>query len=177
MKLQTRSYKTGKITIFDSNELTTLYQNKSIQDIANKFSVPITTVFKMFHKLGIKTRNRTEAASLSWKNRSHLPTEQPNWKGGKTCDAKGYVRIYNPNHPRAHGVYVYEHILNWEKANGQLVPKGVCIHHLNGIKDDNRPENLMALPRNKHETGTLINILRERIRELETKIKQLEEEQ
>jgi len=37
--------------------------------------------------------------------------------------------------------YFFEHRLIWSDANGPI-PDGTCIHHLNGIKADNRLENL-----------------------------------
>ena len=51
--------------------------------------------------------------------------------------------LFMPAHHRAatHG-YVMEHIVVWEHTHGQQVPEGYVIHHLNGVKDDNRPENL-----------------------------------
>ena len=78
-----------------------------------------------------------------------------------------------PEHPRAdkyHHRYVAEHVLVWEQAHGQPLPEGYLIHHLNGIKDDNRPENLVALLPKDHSTGTLRELLQKRIRELESQL-------
>jgi hypothetical protein len=41
--------------------------------------------------------------------------------------------------------------LVWEKTHGQPLPKGWVVHHLNGIKDDNRPDNLLACTRGEHQ--------------------------
>ena len=38
-----------------------------------------------------------------------------------------------------------EHLVVWERNFGKK-PKGAVIHHINGIKDDNRIENLMLFP-------------------------------
>ena len=97
------------------------------------------------------------------------------WKGGRYQSPVGYVYIYKPEHPRAvkyHGNYVPEHHLSWEKANGRYVPEGQIIHHLNGVKDDNRPENLMALDKKYHSTRTILAITEERIRQLEAALKE-----
>lgn len=45
--------------------------------------------------------------------------------------------------------YVPEHRFVWEQAHGDI-PKEYVIHHINGIKTDNRLENLVALPRISH---------------------------
>jgi len=75
--------------------------------------------------------------------------------------------------------YVYEHILVWEKANGRPLPDGYVVHHLNGLKYDNRPENLVAIPKGKHHFRLFYMELQKRIRQLESIIekhnKELEE--
>ena len=71
-----------------------------------------------------------------------------NWKGGQSR-SKGYVYILVAPEARKGHRYRAEHMLVWEQANGPI-PKGYIIHHRNGKKDDNRLENLEALPRNEH---------------------------
>lgn len=96
--------------------------------------------------------------------RSHL-LGKANWKGG-IKRSHGYILIQVPDHPRASRQgYVREHILIWERANGNSLPEGWVIHHYNGIKHDNRPSNLLAMPNKKHEL--YICSLQRRIQELE----------
>ena len=45
-----------------------------------------------------------------------------------------------------------EHILIFEKETGVKVPNNCCIHHLNGIKTDNRIENLCMMLHSAHTT-------------------------
>lgn len=67
-----------------------------------------------------------------------------NWRGGKTFHKAGYVMRRVPGHPRARvsSPYVFEHILVMEEKIGRNLLSDESVHHLNGVKDDNRPENL-----------------------------------
>ena len=47
--------------------------------------------------------------------------------------------------------YVPEHLLIAEKKIGRLVRWGEVVHHLNGIKSDNRPQNLIVVTRKRHK--------------------------
>ena len=71
------------------------------------------------------------------------------WKG--KWDNAIYPCTYQPSHPRANKQgFVYDHILIWEEIHKRPLPKGWVVHHLNGIKNDNRPINLKGLPTRKH---------------------------
>jgi hypothetical protein len=66
-----------------------------------------------------------------------------NWRGGRTRHKRGYILLWAPDHPRTgNGSYVFEHVLVMEKMLGRYLLPGENVHHLNGVKDDNRPENL-----------------------------------
>lgn len=53
----------------------------------------------------------------------------------------GYVRI-KMDHARASKGWVLEHIVVMERTLGRSLLPGEEVHHINGVKDDNRPENL-----------------------------------
>lgn len=95
------------------------------------------------------------------------------YKGGTHKSASGYLvrSVYGYREPNKQ-CQVYEHVLIWERVHNKKLPIGYVIHHLNGIKDDNRPENLLAMKKGEHiHQG---EPYKKRIRELEAKIYVLE---
>lgn len=84
------------------------------------------------------------------KNRMSLRkigSKNPNWKNGRYKEKQtGYIWVRSTNHPNvnSHG-YVSEHRLVMEGHLGRYLTKGEAVHHRNGIKDDNRLENLKVV--------------------------------
>ena len=68
------------------------------------------------------------------------------WNGGKSIHWAGYILIKCKDHPNATFLgYVREHRLVMEKYLGRYLLKTEEVHHRNGIKTDNRIENLVLI--------------------------------
>jgi hypothetical protein len=67
-----------------------------------------------------------------------------NWKGGRSVASNGYVliRVGKDHHLADVRGYAYEHRLVAEQKLGRRLRAGEIPHHINGIKTDNRPENI-----------------------------------
>lgn len=71
-----------------------------------------------------------------------------------------------PGHPRAgKGNYVFEHILLMEHVLGRYLIAEESVHHRNGIRGDNRPENLELWTR-PQPTGIRVSDAVARAREI-----------
>ncbi len=78
--------------------------------------------------------------------------KHPNFKG-RVSHAAGYVRIYRPGHAlAARDGYVLEHRLVLDEA-GFEIPDGHHVHHRNGVKSDNRIENLEVILASEHNAA------------------------
>ena len=75
------------------------------------------------------------------------------WKGGRRKDDKGYIELRSPDHPNASNGYVLEHRLVMEKKLGRYLNSNEIVHHQNGVRDDNREENLIVINHSKHKKG------------------------
>lgn len=59
--------------------------------------------------------------------------------------------------PKYRGKYCYEHCAVYWKTYGVIPNKNEVIHHKNGNKMDNRPDNLTLMNRNKHSKSHMSN--------------------
>jgi hypothetical protein len=81
----------------------------------------------------------------------------PHWKGGKMTDPDGYVLVKRRDHPCAtrHG-YVREHRIVMEERLGRPLLPSEVVHHIDGDRQNNAPENLGLFASNReHLASTL----------------------
>jgi len=126
--------------------------------IAELCNISSQTILRWLRRFKIKTRTISEACMgrVPWNKGIETPEEvkqkikkaqvgskSKNWKGGRLRTSEGYILIWKPEHPFADKKgYVLEHRLVMERILGRYLKREETLHHKNGIKDDNRPENL-----------------------------------
>ena len=145
-------------------------ENMSMPQISEKTGMTPQSVYERFKKSGIKLRPVGEAVKLSYatgRSQSQKGPANHNWKRGYSIDKKGYIQVI------INRKSVPQHRLVWEQHYG-AIPKGHVIHHLNGIKTDNRIENLACLSRRFHSPKTITEPYKKRIRQLEEYIKSMQ---
>lgn len=132
-----------------------LYEVKRLStlEIADMIGQRKAAVRRKMAKVGIERRTIKEAIAVSKTHTSRAIRYGPEihtWKGGKKNHG-GYVMIMCKGHPHAsrHG-YVFEHRLVMEKHLGRHLRPDEVVHHRNGVKDDNRLENLEVATRSEH---------------------------
>lgn len=82
--------------------------------------------------------------SNSCRAKDKVGPAHPCWRGRPKLRFAGYRAI------RIAGKYVDEHRYLTEQALGRKLGRNEVVHHLNGDKRDNRPENLVVMSRAEH---------------------------
>ncbi len=70
---------------------------------------------------------------------------------------RGYVEVWKPRHPMAQkSGYMMEHRFVMADHIGRPLDRGEVVHHVNGVKIDNRIENLELLGKSEHDQMTKV---------------------
>jgi DNA-binding CsgD family transcriptional regulator len=113
-------------------------------------------------------RHRLKQAGITIRPHKGTPrigADNHAWKGGRSV-SNGYVMVAIIGKKQRRP----EHRLVMERILSRPLKKAEIVHHLNGIRDDNRPENLVATTLKDHEHYTYVKALQARIRQLEALI-------
>ena len=87
--------------------------------------------------------------------KSNAPIQRRNQKRFHQKD--GYITLKLPDHPNSNSNgYVMEHTFVMSQTIGRPLNSRESVHHRNGIRDDNRPENLELWTSSKHHNGSRI---------------------
>ncbi len=75
-----------------------------------------------------------------------------NWRGGRSIASNGYVliRVGTGHHLADVRGYAYEHRVVAENSLGRRLVDGEEVHHKDGNKTNNIPENLEVVTRQEH---------------------------
>jgi hypothetical protein len=102
------------------------------------------------------TRKRL-SGHIGGSNSKALGSANGRWNSTRLRTSQGYVLVRVPkgHHrafgpPRLVGAYAYEHDLVAEEMIGRHLLPDETVHHRNGLRDDNRPENLEVTTRSEH---------------------------
>lgn len=79
----------------------------------------------------------------SWRNYGDPLARKHRRPGEGTINEQGYYLVRMPDHPNANvNGYIHEHRLIYSRILGRPLLPGENVHHKNGDRSDNRPENL-----------------------------------
>ena len=98
------------------------------------------------HK-GKKYNSETkEKMSKAKKEFYKMGNHPPGWNGGRREGrTDGYIQVYLPSHPLSTKEgYVFEHRLVMEKILGRFLSRSEIVHHIDGNRKNNNPNNLMV---------------------------------
>jgi len=115
------------------------------------------------------------AGKIAAQKRNQSGERHWNWKGGRQVTKLGYVEVKlspdSPYFPMAgKDGYIYEHRLVMAQYLERCLDTTEEIHHINGVKDDNRVENLELNGKSEHN-----RLYHSDIRRLLLRIGQLED--
>ncbi len=144
----------------DAGELYRLYwiEKLSIREIAPILKCHPKTLPYYFRYLNVPVRSLSESIQLAYDRGilDHKGSKASKWRGGRSIDKRGYVTVYvdpiSPYHVmcRRGRNSVDEHRLVMAQHLKRPLLGYEIVHHINGVKGDNRIENLELMSASDH---------------------------
>ena len=105
-----------------------------------------TFALSSFQRYRLKKKTTAKSfCNASCYHRFKVGSGNPKWRGGITT-YDGYIYRYFPQHPQAiKKGYVAQHRLVMESIIGRFLLPEESVHHIDGNKENNSPENLMLM--------------------------------
>lgn len=152
-------------------------KGKPMHQIAKDLGISVGSVYNYLKTYNIESRSMKESfrilAKKGWKypdsarekiskaHKGKIVSEETRKKmscsdkvggiGHKKKRTDGYIYIYFPDHPKStKGGYIMEHVLVMECLIGRHLNDEEVVHHINGVRDDNRKENLKLMTFKEH---------------------------
>ena len=104
--------------------------------VAREFGISHQAVYEKAHRWGFPRKR---------------PFKSRGTQHGRFVDQWGYVMVKVSERPGALA-YKPEHVLVMEKHLGRCLSPSEVVHHINGVKADNHPDNLLVCTRKEHMT-------------------------
>ncbi len=159
---------------------TRIAEGASLRMLENEIGIERQKLSREMKKAGMRVPTRIESVKFLWKNHKHphigktgslCPTygrkmsdetkqklreamagdKNYHWSGGRKKHSGGYILVYRPDNHLAdkHG-FVLEHRLVAEQKYGRKLTSSDIVHHIDGNKTNNNPENIVVLTRSEH---------------------------
>ena len=124
------------------------YSAERTADISKVIGKTVNSIHHKANKLGLY---KDKEAFSEVRSKASSGANSGNFKNYRRRTPKGYIVRYIPDHPMASAAgLVMEHRLVVEEHLGYYLPQGFDVHHINGVKDDNRIENLAVMTHKAH---------------------------
>lgn len=184
-------YKLTPKDIITKDKLVELYCNRELSSNEIAELTGLKSILYLLNKYGIPRRKSIESLHLRQKRKPPKTGKDLSyWRGGRAGKPGDYQYVsilpdnlfyYSMGKPNSGKYskrrYVQEHRLVMAQHLGRPLRKHEIVHHLNGIKDDNRIENLQLVDKQSIHvsTGKRVAELEKEIRLLKVQVKILTE--